>query len=400
MAEAITVSDGPLTGVRVVDFTQALSGPYCTLMLADLGADVIKVESPGRGDDSRHWGPPFIGDDAAYFMSVNRNKRSIALDLKDPSKLADALDVIASADVIVENWRPGTAERLGLGAGRLRKLHPGLVYCSISGFGQDQGQRSGYDQILQGTSGVMRMTGHEGDPTKWGVPVGDIAAGMFAASAITAALYEREHSGRGRTIDVSMQDSLVSMLTHHAARYLETGAVAPSDHNGHATICPYGMFETGDGFINLCVGNDSQFRRMCEALERPDLAADVRFTTNPLRLAHRDELLVTLNATLMATTTTAAIDALERVGVPAGAVLDIGQVLDSPMTIDRDMLMSFSRDDVVSARVVNTPWKIDGRAPAVRLPPPHLGQHNDMIAAESRTLGDPSVPTHPQRSSS
>ncbi len=196
-----------LEGIRVVDFTQALSGPYCTLMLADLGADVIKIESRARGDDSRHWGPPFLGSDAAYFMSVNRNKRSVALDLKEPTDAAIAREVIATADVVVENWRPGTARRLGLGAEELRAAHPRLIVCSISGFGQDQGTRSGYDQIVQGTSGVMRMTGAVGEPTKWGVPIADIAAGMFAASAISSALVERVRTGRGRVIDISMQDS-------------------------------------------------------------------------------------------------------------------------------------------------------------------------------------------------
>lgn len=377
----------PLDGVRVVDFTQALSGPYATLMLADLGADVIKVESRHRGDDARHWGPPFIGDDAAYFMSVNRNKRSVALDLKDPEDAAVARELIATADVVIENWRPGTAARLGLDAATLRASSPSLIHCSISGFGQNQGTRSGYDQILQGTAGVMQMTGPVGEPTKWGVPIGDIASGMFAASAITAALYERRSTGAGSTIDIAMQDSLVSMLTHHAARYLATGVVAPSDHNGHATICPYGMFRTGDGFLNLCVGNDSQFQRMCEALGRPDLATDDRFTTNPLRLAHKTELLKLLDETLLETTASDAIEALERVGVPAGAVPDIGEVLDSPATTDRDMILTFERDDVTSARVVNTPWKFDGAAPSVRLAPPHLGQHNDELLAELRAPG-------------
>lgn len=378
-----------LSGVRVVDFTQALSGPYCTLMLADLGADVIKIENRSRGDDSRHWGPPFLGDDAAYFMSVNRNKRSMALDLKDPDDVAAAHEVIGSADVVVENWRPGTAARLGFGADELRASHPGLIVCSISGFGQGQGTRSGYDQIVQGTSGVMRMTGPQGQPTKWGVPIADIAAGMFAASAISSALVERSRTGRGRAIDIAMQDSLVSMLTHHAARYLATGIVAPSDHNGHATICPYGQFATADGFLNLCVGNDSQFQRMCVALGRDDLAKDDRFATNPSRVAHRVELLSTLTETFAELSTSGAIAALEEVGVPAGAVVDIGEVLEDEATAARDMVMSFDRDDVAGARVVNTPWKFDGVAPAVRLAPPHLGEHNDTVLAEVRARQSP-----------
>ncbi|GAB7006902.1 CoA transferase [Nocardioides sp. AN3] len=374
-----------LEGIRVVDFTQALSGPYCTLMLADLGADVIKIESRARGDDSRHWGPPFLGSDAAYFMSVNRNKRSVALDLKEPTDAAIAREVIATADVVVENWRPGTARRLGLGAEELRAAHPRLIVCSISGFGQDQGTRSGYDQIVQGTSGVMRMTGAVGEPTKWGVPIADIAAGMFAASAISSALVERVRTGRGRVIDISMQDSLLSMLTHHGARYLATGVVPPSDHNGHATICPYGMFPTADGFVNLCVGNDSQFQRMCSALGREDLVADERFATNPLRVEHRAELLGTLTETLVRMTTVDAVAVLEQVGVPVGVVADIGEALEAESTKTREMVMTFDRDDVVGARVVNTPWKFDGNAPTVRLSPPRLGEHHDEVLSQIRS---------------
>lgn len=374
---------GLLNGVRVVDFTQALSGPYCTLMLADLGAEVIKVESPDRGDDARHWGPPMVGTDAAYFMSVNRNKLSVALDLKNPDDHAAALDLIVSADVLVENWRPGTAVRLGLGSQSARALNPRLIYCSISGYGQNRGTLSGYDQILQGTSGVMSITGAEGEPTKWGVPVGDIAAGMFAATAITSALHARGTAGKGTTIDVAMQDSLVSMLTHHAARYLATGVTPGSDHNGHATICPYGMFATSDGHVNVCVGNDSQFQRMCEGLNRPDLASDPRYGTNPLRVANKPDLLAEVTRTLASLTSTEVIDALEAVGVPVGPVRDIGEVLDDQATQERNLILSFDRDDVHAARVVNTPWKFDGAAPAARLAPPHLGEHNAEILSPS-----------------
>jgi crotonobetainyl-CoA:carnitine CoA-transferase CaiB-like acyl-CoA transferase len=368
-----------LDGVRVADFSQALSGPYCTLMLADLGADVIKIESRSRGDDARHWGPPFLGEDAAYFMSVNRNKRSVALDLKDPDDHASASAIVAGCDVVVENWRPGTAERLGLGAAALRALHPGLVYCSISGFGQDQGTRAGYDQILQGTSGVMSMTGPEGTPTKWGVPVGDIATGMFAATAIVSALLERTTTGVGRVLDVAMQDSLVAMQTHQAARYLATGVSPGTVDNGHATIAPYGLFTTSDGHVNICVGNDAQFVRMCTALGRPDLGDDARFVTNSLRLEHKAALLAHLGETLGALSSADVIAALELAGVPVGPVLDVGEVLDAPATLDRGMVMTFHRDDAGDARVVNTPWKVDGAAPSVRRPPPTLGQHNDEV---------------------
>lgn len=368
-----------LDGVRIVDFTQALSGPYCTLMLADLGAHVTKVESPGRGDDSRHWGPPNVGEDAAYFMSVNRNKCSVTLDLKDPDEFAMARALIADADVMVENWRPGTADRLGLGAAELRAAHPALIVCSISGFGQNAGARSGYDQIVQGTSGVMSLTGPLGEPTKWGVPVGDIAAGMFAAYAIAAALYQRRETGMGHTIDIAMQDCLVSMLTHHGARYLNGGEVPTSHNNGHPTIAPYGLFHTADAQINICVGNDSQFQRFCQALDCERLAGDRRFLTNPNRLAHRAELLAEIDRVLSVRTAQSVLDALDRVGVPAGRVADLAEVLDAPETRARGMVLEFERPDCGTARVLNTPCTFDGVAPAVRLPPPRLGEHNTTL---------------------
>ncbi len=368
-----------LAGVRVVDFTQALSGPYATMLLADLGADVVKVESPSRGDDARHWGPPFVGDDATYFMSVNRNKRSVALDLKQADGLAAARRLVADADVMVENWRPGTALRLGLGADVLRADNPGLVICSISGYGQQGDPRAGYDQIVQGTAGVMSLTGPAGRPTKWGVPAGDLSAGMFAATAVVAALYERRVSGRGRDLDVAMQDSLVSMLTHHGARYLVTGDLPANDGNGHATIAPYGLFLVADGHVNICVGNDAQFQRMCEALDLPDLARDAGMRTNPQRLDRKGELLAVLEGRLRHLTAADAIERLERAGVPVGAVPDLAEVLDDPATRGRRMLVSVEREGEDPFEVVNSPWKVDGRAPAVRRSPPRLGEHTDEV---------------------
>lgn len=372
-----------LSGIRVVDFTQALSGPYATLMLADLGADVVKVEAPGRGDDSRHWGPPYVGDDAAYFLSVNRNKRSVELDLKSESGLGQARKLIASADVVVENWRPGVAKRLGLGADRCIEEHPALVYCSISGYGQDQGARSGYDQIVQGTSGAMSLTGPIGSPTKWGIPVADIASGMFAASGILAALLERSRSGRGRVVDVSMQDSLLSMLSHYAARYLATGVIPASDHNSHATIAPYGAYAARDGLVNICVGNDSQFERLLAALGVVEVGEDPRFATNASRVANRAELEGRLGPALASRTVAEVVAALEAVGVPVGAVRSVGEALEDPSTRERGMILGFSRPDIAFAEVVNTPWKFDGASPALRLPPPTLGEHNDDLLGDA-----------------
>lgn len=374
-----------LAGVVVVDFTQALSGPFSTMMLADLGADVIKIEAPGRGDDARHWGPPFVGEDSAYFMSVNRNKRSVALDLKTPAGRQAVLDLVAGADVVVENWRPGTAARLGLDAATLRTGNPGLIICSISGYGQDGDTRAGYDGIVQGTSGVMSLTGPVGQPVKWGVPAADLAAGMFAATAVAAALYERRESGRGRDLDIAMQDSLVAMLTQQAARYLATGELPPKDFNGHSTIAPYGTFATADGFVNICVGNDAQFQRMCVGLELPELAADPRFTTNPLRLRDQDLLLRLLGERLQTMAADDVIERLEAARVPVGPILDLAQVLHDPDLRRRQMVLAIHRDGYGDSEVVNGPWKVDGQSSVVYRQPPRLGEHTAEV------LGAPSV---------
>src|SRR5438105_3927785 len=261
----------PLEGVRILDFTHALAGPYCTLLLGDLGADVVKVEPP-EGDQSRRWGPPFVNGESSYFMSVNRNKRSVVLDLKSEKGRDSAQRLALASDVVVENFRPGTAARLGLGPEQLRGLKPELIYASISGYGQGRPDLVGYDQIAQGTSGVMSLTGPpDGPPTKVGVPIGDICAGMFAAHAILAALIERQRTGTGRVVDVCLNDSLLALHTYQAGRLFATGEAPVREGSHHATIAPYGTFATQDGEINIGVGSDEQYRRFCQALEAPEL---------------------------------------------------------------------------------------------------------------------------------
>jgi formyl-CoA transferase len=293
---------------------------------------------------------------------------------------------------VVENWRPGTATRLGLDARALREHNPSLVICSISGYGQDGDARAGYDQIVQGTSGVMSMTGPPGEPTKWGVPGGDLAAGMFAATAVVAALYERRRSGRGHDIDMAMQDSLVAMLTHQAARYLATDELRPSDHNSHASIAPYGLFEAADGHLNICVGNDAQFQRMCQALDLEDLGGDDRFRTSSARVVHKAELLAVLGPRLRDLPAALVIDRLEAAGVPVGAVRDLEQVLRDPEVRRRSMVVPVQRDGHGATEVVNGPWKVDGDAPVVRRDPPRLGEHTEELLAE---LADRSVDRPP-----
>ena len=387
----------PLTGIRVADFTQALSGPYCTMLLADLGADVVKVEIPGRGDDSRHWGPPFVDDTAAYFLAVNRNKRSITLDLRSPGGRRAAEALVASSDVVVENWRPGTAARLGLGAATLRERHPRLVYCSISGFGADGPPRAGYDQIVQGMSGWMSLTGdRDGSPVKAGVPVGDIAAGMFAAQGVLAALLRREHTGEGAIVDIAMLDTLVSMLAYQATRYFATGVAPRRDGNMHATIAPYGTFATADGSLNVCVGNDLQFGRFCAALDVPELAADPRYRTNALRLGARDQLVAEISAVLGRFTNREVLDRLERAGVPAGPIRSVDEVFADDEVQQRGLQLRVDHPQLGEVSMPGGPWRIDGTAVTARLAPPMLGQHTEEILRELGVDPDPTaVPGDP-----
>jgi formyl-CoA transferase len=385
----------PLEGIRVADFTQALSGPYCTMLLADLGADVVKVEMPGRGDDSRHWGPPFVGDTAAYFLAVNRNKRSVELDLRSTSGLEAAAALVAGSDIVVENWRPGAAARLGLDAATLRQRHPRLVYCSISGFGGDGPPRAGYDQIVQGMSGWMSLTGDgAGVPTKAGVPVGDISAGMFAAHAILAALFKRERTGEGAVVDVAMLDSLVAMLAYQATRFFATGVAPLREGNQHATIAPYGMFPTKDGSLNVCVGNDQQFQRFCVALQVQQMGADPRYLTNSLRLQHRDELTNEVCQVMRGLTSADLLERLELAGVPAGPIRTLDEVFADEDVQRRGLQLRVDHEQLGQVSVPGGPWRLDGAPVSARLPPPVLGQHTAEIL-ESLGLGSTlSTPDH------
>ena len=383
----------PLDGIRVADFTQALSGPYCTMLLADLGADVVKVERPGRGDDSRHWGPPFVGDTAAYFLAVNRNKRSLELDLRSPDGHEAASALVAKSDVVVENWRPGTSARLGLDAVTLRERHPRLVHCSISGFGSDGPPRAGYDQIVQGMSGWMSLTGDgAGEPIKAGVPVGDISAGMFAAHGIVAALFKRERTGEGSVVDVAMLDSLVAMLAYQATRFFATGVPPLREGNQHATIAPYGTFPTKDGSLNVCVGNDQQFQRLCAALNAQQLGGDSRYQTNPLRLEHRAELTDDLSKVFRGLTSADLLERLELAGVPAGPIRTLDEVFADEDVQRRALQLRVEHEQLGEVSVPGGPWRIDGEPVSARLPPPVLGQHTAQILEELGLSGPPPAP--------
>lgn len=378
-----------LEGVRILDFSQALAGPYATLVLADLGADVLKVESPGKGDDTRRWGPPFVNGESAYFLSVNRNKRSVALDLKTTNGLQAARDLARNCDVVMENFRPGTATRLGIGPADLTELDPRLIYCSISGFGQDGGPRAGYDQIIQGGAGLMSITGMpEGVPIKLGVPISDIVSGMFAAHAVLAALYERHLTAKGRVIDIAMQDAVVALLTFQAGRYFATGMAPGREGNHHPTIAPYGMFETADGFINIGVGNDAQWKNFCSALRAPDLFDNSAFATNSDRLAARPELHARVESILKQRPTREWIDEFGAAGVPAGPIRSLDEVFQDPDLLRRDMKVDLDHPTAGKISVTGAPWKFDGASSAIRRPPPLLGEHTAEVLIEVAGYGE------------
>ncbi|MQB00389.1 MAG: CoA transferase [Actinobacteria bacterium] len=370
----------PLSGIRVLDFTQALAGPYGTMVLADLGAEVIKLEVPGRGDDTRHWGPPFIGGESAYFLSINRNKKSVALNLKSEGGLRAALDLAARSDVVVENFRPGTMAKLGLGPDELRGRDPRLVYCSISGFGQEGEPRAGYDQIVQGTAGLMSITGFpDGPPVKVGVPISDIVAGMFGAHAVVACLYERERTEEGRYVDVAMQDSVIALLTFQAGRYFATGKAPTRQGNQHPTISPYGTFETADGYLNVSVGNDAQWRRFCDALGSADLAADERFSTNSKRLTERPALDPILEPLLKRRTTKEWLARLEAAAVPSGPIRTLDEVFNDEQVLARGLKSDLEHPAAGLISVVGPPWRMDGAGTEARMPPPLIGQHTAEV---------------------
>lgn len=322
----------PLAGVRVLDLSRVLAGPYCTMVLADLGADVIKIERPGIGDETRSWGPPFVGGEASYYLAVNRGKRSVALDLADPRVGPVLRRLVASSDIVVENFRAGVADRLGVGYEALRAVREDLIYCSITGFGSGREPvgRPGYDFIAQAESGLMSVTGDpDGPPTKVGVAVVDVLCGLHAAAGILAALHERNLTGAGRRLEVSLLDSALASLVNVAQAALVTGAEPGRFGNAHASIVPYQPFETASGWIAVAAANDSLWRRLCAACERPDLLGDARLATNPGRVEHRAELVAALTETFRTRTAEDWLVRLEAQGVPCGIVRGVYEAFEA-----------------------------------------------------------------------
>ena len=376
---------GPLSGVTVLDLTRVLSGPYCTMVLADLGARVIKVEQPGKGDDTRQWGPPFVGAESAYFLSINRNKESLTLDFKHPQGREVLERLIDRADVLVENFKPGTLDRAGFGWEAVHARVPGLVYASISGYGQTGPRRSepGYDAVIQAEGGLMSVTGDADGPAyRLGVAISDIVAGMFTAHGVLAALYARAATGEGQRVDIGMLDTTAALLTYQAGNYFATGQVPGRLGNRHPTIAPYQTFPTADGEIVVAVGNDGIWRRFCPAIDRPDLAGDPRFLTNKDRMAHYEALKAELERALATRTRAEWTDRFKAAGVPCGAVRDVGEVLSDPQLAARDMVVTLTHPGIGPTRVVGTPIKLSGTPGEVRTAPPTLGQHTDAILGE------------------
>lgn len=382
---------GPLHGITVLDLSRVLSGPFAVQQLVDLGARAWKIEEKQRGDDTRGFGPPFIEGESTYFMSVNRGKESLALDLKDPRGRDLVLRLAAHADVVIENFRPGTAERLGLGLAELRARYPRLVTCSISGYGADghpdYAGRPGYDAIIQAASGLMSLTGAvDGPPARFGVAIADLTAGLYAAQGILAALVERSRTGLGRHVDVSMQDTMAALLTYQAGIYFATGKPPPRMGDAHPSICPYESVRTQDGLYMLAVGNDGQFVKLCELLGRPELPADPRFATNRARVTNRPALLAEILPLLGARTSDELDRALSEAGVPGGPVLDVKQALEHPQVQARGTILEHQHPRAGTIRTVATPVRMDGARPQPPPPPPLLGQHTRAVLTEALGL--------------
>jgi crotonobetainyl-CoA:carnitine CoA-transferase CaiB-like acyl-CoA transferase len=374
----------PLEGVRVLDLSRVLAGPLATMTLGDLGADVIKVERPGMGDDTRHWGPPFAGEDAAYFLSLNRNKRSIVIDLKTAEGIEAIRRLASRSDVVIENFRPGLMDSLGIGPAGLRATYPRLITCSLTAFSDatsDTASRPGYDIIVQALSGLMSVTGEPGgEPTKAGVALLDVVTGLYAAIGVLAALHEREVTGRGRHVSVALFDASVAAMVNQAANYLIGGVVPRAMGSQHPNIVPYQVFHTSDRPFILGGGNDRIFERTCAVLGHPEWAQDPDFATNEQRVRNRDRIVALLSGAFATRTSDEWLTALEEAGVPCSPIRSLDEVFASPE--GAALVQSVGDAARGELKLVADPLRFDGEVLPTRLPPPTLGQHTDQILAE------------------
>lgn len=374
-----------LTGIKVVDLTRVLTGPYCTMMLGDMGADVIKIEQPGKGDDTRAWGPPFIDGESAYYLSINRNKRSLTLNLKSDEGKEIIHKLIAEADVLVENFAPGATERLGLDYQSVKKIKPDIVYTSISGFGQTGPwkNQTAYDLILQGMSGLMSVTGFEdGQPTRFGVPIADLAAGMFGAYATVSALFHRERTGEGQHVDTSMLGGGIALLSYQAAIYFATNQQPARTGNAHPIVAPYQTFQTKDGYVNVASGNDGIWNRFCTAMGMEHLLEDERFPDNAGRITRRVELAEEIEKTLTKFDTAEVITLLEKASVPCGPISELPEVFNSPQVEHYNLRQRVPHPTLGEVDQTGFPYLLSETPCEIRMAPPVLGQHTGDVLEE------------------
>jgi len=372
----------PLEGIRILDLSRILAGPYCTMLLGDMGAEVLKVEEPKKGDDTRAWGPPFVNGESAYFFCINRNKKSLTLDLKAPQGKEILKALAATCDVLMENYKPGTMEKLGLGYDALKGVNPGLIYCAVSGFGRTgpYGERAGYDVIVQGVGGLMGITGEEGGgPVKVGVAMTDLATAMHAHGAILAALWQRQRTGQGGRLDLSLLETQVITLINIASSYLNGDETPKRWGTAHASIVPYQALRTKDGYLIVGCGNEKLWQALCKVIDAPALAADPRFQSNVDRVKHRG-VLIPLLEERMARRTTAEWDRLVgEAGIPCGPINSMEQVFADPQVKHLQLVQEVAHPVAGRVKVIRHPVSMNGTPFPVRLPPPALGQHTDEV---------------------
>jgi succinate---hydroxymethylglutarate CoA-transferase len=377
-------ANGPLAGMRVVDLTRILAGPLCTMMLGDMGADVIKVEPPDKGDDTRGWGPPFIAGEAAYFIGVNRNKRSLTLNMAVPAGQKILAGLVEKADVLIDNFRIGTLEKWGFTDAWFEQHAPRLVRCSITGYGSTGPKAAlpGYDFILQAESGLMSICGApDGAPTKYGVAIVDVCTGMLASNSILAALNARHRTGKGQKVELSLYETSLAMLINVASNYLTAGRNGGRFGNGHPSIVPYTTYQTADAMVAIGIGNERQFARTAEVLGHPEWAQDARFTSNRARVENRDLIDGLINEALSHGGAESWLDKLKAVGVPCGRINSVADALDDPHTVARDMIETVEHSTIGALKMLGIPFKFSDTACSVRRAPPTLGQHSDEILA-------------------
>ena len=375
-------ANGPLAGTRVVDLTRILAGPLCTMMLGDMGAEVIKVEPPDKGDDTRGWGPPFVAGEAAYFLGVNRNKRSLTLNMAAPAGQKILAGLVEKADVLIDNFRIGTLEKWGFTDAWFEQHAPRLVRCSITGYGSTGPKAAlpGYDFILQAESGLMSICGEpDGGPTKYGVAIVDVCTGMLASNSILAALNARHRTGKGQKVELSLYETSLAMLINVASNYLTAGRNAGRFGNGHPSIVPYTTYQAADAMVAIGIGNERQFGRVAEVLGHPEWAKDPRFTSNRARVENRDVIDGFINEALSHDDADVWLDKLKAVGVPCGRINSVADALDDPHTTARDMIETVEHSTIGALKMLGIPFKFSDTACSVRRAPPTLGQHNDEI---------------------